>query len=94
MSRGFATATSRTSCANTVNGNAANGIRVASKNNILSENLATGNAAYPGISNVFDANDTNPDCDNNAWTSNTFGTVSKTPPTSRLSLRMSPISSR
>lgn len=33
--------------------------------------LGHGHAAYPGISNVFDANDTNPDCDNNARTSNT-----------------------
>lgn len=61
---------------NTVQGNAANGIRVASKSNAISSNTATGNAAYPGVT-AFDLNDVNPDCDANTWLDNVFGTRSQ-----------------
>jgi len=61
---------------NQVHGNAANGIRVASKTNTITGNDATGNAAFPGQSNVFDLNDVNPGCDNNVWVGNVFGTAS------------------
>lgn len=60
---------------NTVRGNAANGIRVASSSNTISSNVATGNAAFPATG-VFDLNDRNltPPCDANVWSGNTYGT--------------------
>jgi parallel beta-helix repeat protein len=61
---------------NDVLGNAASGIRVASRNNTISSNTAQGNAAWPGLSNVFDLNDLNANCDNNVWLGNVFGTAS------------------
>jgi len=66
---------------NRILGNAASGIRVASKNNTLTLNYAHGNAAWPGLTNVFDLRDQNgegtnpdPDCDNNTWSANDYGT--------------------
>lgn len=60
---------------NVVLGNAANGIRVASKENVITFNTAQGNAAWPGLSNVFDLLDANALCDNNVWSGNAFGTA-------------------
>ncbi|HET7488002.1 MAG TPA: right-handed parallel beta-helix repeat-containing protein [Acidimicrobiales bacterium] len=60
---------------NSVQANAANGIRVASKSNVVDSNFVQGNAAYPGVT-AFDRNDANltPPCDNNTWTNNGTGT--------------------
>jgi len=62
--------------ANTVQGNAANGIRVASMQNTITSNNATGNVAFPGLIKTFDLNDRNltPPCDANTWSGNTYGT--------------------
>ena len=61
---------------NTVRGNAASGIRVASKSNTITSNVATGNAAFPGQTTAFDLRDQNAACDNNTWLGNVFGTAS------------------
>lgn len=62
---------------NDVLGNAANGIRVASKDNTLTLNTAHGNAAFPGQTKVFDLRDVNEDCDNNTWQDNVFVTANQ-----------------
>lgn len=58
---------------NTTQNNAADGIRVASTGNVISGNTATGNDAYPGVTawDLEDAN-TNPPCDSNSWSADTF----------------------
>jgi parallel beta-helix repeat protein len=62
---------------NDVRGNAANGIRVGSRDNSINGNTALGNAAWPGLSDVFDLNDQSPSCDNNVWILNVFGTANQ-----------------
>ncbi len=62
---------------NTVRGNAANGVRVASRSNTIASNVATANAAYPGVT-AFDLTDANPGCDANSWSANTYGTRNQT----------------
>jgi parallel beta-helix repeat protein len=59
---------------NQVHGNAANGIRVDSKNNTITSNDARDNAAFPGVT-AFDLQDTNAGCDNNVWSANLFDTA-------------------
>lgn len=59
---------------NHVTDNAANGIRVASKANTITTNVAQGNAAFPGVTNAFDLNDANTTCDANVWSNDTFTT--------------------
>lgn len=58
---------------NTVENNAADGIRVASTGNTISGNTSTGNDAFPAIT-AYDMEDVNSACDSNSWTGNTFGT--------------------
>ena len=62
---------------NEVRANAANGMRVNSSNNEITGNTALENAAWPGLSGVFDLNDGRADCDNNVWTLNVFGTANR-----------------
>jgi parallel beta-helix repeat protein len=73
---------------NTVTSSRANGIFLpsGSVNNTVSGNTAENNALAagpaPGLNDptpypAYDAKDSNPNCDSNAWTSNVFGTVSQ-----------------
>ena len=67
---------------NTSQNNAASGIRVNSTNNTIRSNTATGNAlsvnpATIATGGAFDLLDTRPDCDNNVWQTNTYGTRSQ-----------------
>ena len=62
--------------------NAASGIRVNSQNNTIRNNPARNNARFvnPGtiaVGGAFDLHDTQPNCDNNAWTANVFITRSQ-----------------
>ena len=68
-------ADSSTVASNNVTDNAADGIAVAAHSNSIEDNVATGNAAYPGVT-AWDLHDTNmtPPCDSNVWSQNTFGT--------------------
>ncbi len=59
---------------NQVHGNAANGIRVNSEDNTITNNDARGNAAFPGVT-AFDLRDINPTCDNNVWSGNLYTTA-------------------
>lgn len=58
---------------NTVEDNAANGIRVLSEGNTISSNTALYNDAYPNVT-AFDLVDAWPACDSNSWSGDTFGT--------------------
>ena len=60
---------------NSVTNNAANGVGVASQNNTIESNVATGNDANPGVMafDLYDAN-TSPPCNTNTWSNNVFGT--------------------
>jgi len=78
---------------NTVTGNADNGISIrgplpfgggipGALDNVIRGNTATGNAALPTLPSpvfgpAFDLHDGNPDCDNNDWFANTYGTASQ-----------------
>lgn len=62
---------------NDVHNNAADGIRVASDDNVIHDNDAIGNNVI-GNASFFDLNDTHADCDNNIWLANAFGTASRT----------------
>jgi hypothetical protein len=78
---------------NTVTGNADNGISIrgplpfgggipGALDNVIRGNTATGNAALPTLPSrvfgpAFDLHDGNPDCDNNEWFANTYGTASQ-----------------
>jgi Right handed beta helix region len=63
---------------NEVTGNAANGIRLGSVAGRVVFNDAAGNVLYPGVTGAFDLNDENPDCADNEWEANTFGSASQT----------------
>ncbi len=59
--------------------NAASGIRVNSQNNTIRGNRATNNAlsvnqGTTDTGGAFDLQDTQPECDNNVWQNNTYGT--------------------
>jgi parallel beta-helix repeat protein len=59
--------------------NAASGIRVNGQNNTIRFNRATNNALSVNqgtiaVGGAFDLQDTQPNCDNNVWQSNTYGT--------------------
>lgn len=74
---------------NVVRNNADNGIAIrgplgavpGSVNNVIRGNLATGNAATPALPSgafgppISDLNDRNPNCDNNTWLGNRYGTA-------------------
>lgn len=59
---------------NVVLGNAANGIRVESRLNQILGNQSRDNA-QAALGDAFDLLDVNPNCDQNTWRANTFGTA-------------------
>lgn len=60
--------------ANTVIGNAANGIRVEARNNRIIKNRTSDNGSA-ALGPAFDLYDLNEGCDNNVWRGNTFETA-------------------
>lgn len=72
-------ANSSTIGGNTVENNAADGIRVASTGNVIESNMSSDNDAYPGVV-AWDLEDANmsPPCDSNTWRADTFVTRNQT----------------
>ncbi|MCA1683579.1 MAG: right-handed parallel beta-helix repeat-containing protein, partial [Actinobacteria bacterium] len=60
--------------ANTVVGNAANGIRVEARQNRILDNRTSDNGSA-ALGPAFDLFDLNPNCDNNVWRRNTYETA-------------------
>lgn len=63
---------------NTATDNGGDGIEVGGRDATITGNVAYRNAAVqPLYYRAYDARDDNPDCDNNTWRSNRFGTVNQ-----------------